>query len=382
MENITREKVLKNILSIPNDNLLAQLPTSMGKSKIALEWINNKLKDYPFTSYNILIVVPMLVLQQNWLTEIGKWGFENLLPHIKFSTYLSLPKNLKDNVKWDIICYDEAHHLSDRCLEAFNNYPYKNIINCILLSATISRLKLIELKSTFNNLYNYNIELKDAIVSKVLPNPKLILIPLKLNNKVQTEIVINKKRGTQYKTTQLRKYNDITGLIEWYKKKNMSTRMLRASLDRLIWCSEIKEKYTKQILSLLKNRRTLTFCSTINQTKTLGKYCINSTNNKAADYIQLFNEKKIKHITACQMVNEGINLVDCQIGIFNMLNSSNLLQIQKMGRLLRHPNPIIILPYYEGTVEERNVQNMLNNYSKDLVKTIDFKELSLYNILN
>lgn len=374
---LTREKVLNDILSIPNNNILAQLPTSMGKTKIALEW----LKKYHKENTPILIAVPTNVLKQNWIVEIGKWNCEHLLKDITFTTYVSLPKYIVKQ-SWVEIVLDEVHHLSNRCIEAIqsSNNTFGRVLG---LSATVSRLKLIDLKTTFPNLYNYNIELKDAINAKILPNPKLVLIPLKLDNKNATETIYNRIKKTYYKTTQLSKYNDITGLIEWYKRKGMSTKMLRASLDRLIWCSEIKESYVLQLLSLLKNRRTLTFCSSIHQTKTIGKYCINSeNNNNASEYIQLFNEKKIKHITACQMVNEGANLVDCQIGIFNMLNSSTLIQIQKMGRLLRHPKPIIILPYFENTVEEKNVQNMINNYDKKLITIIQPNELSLSNILN
>ena len=167
----------------------------------------------------------------------------------------------------------------------------------------------------------------------------------------------------------------MSGLIDWYKRKHMENRMLRASLDRLIWLSEQKEQYTKEILSILKNYRTLTFCSSIKQTKNLGKYCINSKNKQVNEYIELFNNKKIKHITACQMLNEGVSLSDCRIGIFNMLNSSILMQIQKNGRILRHKYPILVIPYFINTVEERNVNNMLENYNKNLIKVINIKQL-------
>lgn len=43
-------------------------------------------------------------------------------------------------------------------------------------------------------------------------------------------------------------------------------------------------------------------------------------------------------------------------------------------RLLRHPQPVIIIPYYKETREQEIVESMLENYNPELVKTINFKE--------
>ena len=74
------------------------------------------------------------------------------------------------------------------------------------------------------------------------------------------------------------------------------------------------------------------------------------------------------------MLNEGMNLVDCRVGIYANLNSSDTIIKQRTGRLLRHPNPIIIIPYYKRTREEELVDKMLKDYNPELVKTINFIE--------
>ena len=84
----------------------------------------------------------------------------------------------------------------------------------------------------------------------------------------------------------------------------------------------------------------------------------------------MFNNKKIKHITSVNMLNEGMNLTDCKVGIYACLNSSETLIKQKTGRLLRHKNPIIIIPYYINTREEELVKQMLENYNPELISTI------------
>ena len=70
------------------------------------------------------------------------------------------------------------------------------------------------------------------------------------------------------------------------------------------------------------------------------------------------------------MCNEGINLVDCKIGIWAYMNASEIMSVQKLGRILRHKEPIAILPYYLGTREQELVQKFLENCDENNVKTI------------
>lgn len=47
-------------------------------------------------------------------------------------------------------------------------------------------------------------------------------------------------------------------------------------------------------------------------------------------------------------------------------------------RLLRHPNPIIIIPFYKNTREEEIVTKMYENYNPQLVKVInDINEIEI-----
>ena len=57
-----REEVTKAIIESKAKNILAELPTSFGKTKNALEWLKNK-------KGTTLIVVPRLVLIDSWLDD-------------------------------------------------------------------------------------------------------------------------------------------------------------------------------------------------------------------------------------------------------------------------------------------------------------------------
>lgn len=383
---MNREEVGKAIMSLPDKHILAELPTGFGKTKIALDLLASRDSDFK----HILIVIPRLVLIGNWKEEFIKWGYEHLLQKVSFITYMSFPKVIWG--KWDFIIFDEAHHLSERCR---NHIREIEIANSILLSATVKREIKYELTSLFKDLYIYRVSIKQAIQENILPDPKVLLLPLHLdtttsncsiikNPKQKQEIIIPFSQRFNYskvknkriviKCTQMQYYNDLTSLIEWYRKKSYNeifkNLFLRKSGDRIKWLSQQKTTIIHTLLDQLKDQRTLTFCNSIAQTEELGKYCINSKNKDSEENLKQFNTEKIKHITACNMLDEGINLTDCRIGIYAVLNSSERMIKQKLGRLLRHHDPIIILPYYVGTRDEEIVRKMIEDYNPELIKTV------------
>lgn len=371
---------------MPNKHLLLELPTSFGKSRIAIELLENR-KITP--NMKILIVIPRLVLINNWKDEFKKWGKEEYIDNLSFVTYISFPK-MADH--WNVIIFDECHHLSARCQEALQGFT---IDNSILLSATVKRDFRYTLGLLFPNLGKYMVKIKEATADKVLPDPTVYLIPLKLNNSINCyKIIKNKSKGNpivvDYKErwkyanikdrkiiimcTQQQYYDDLTSLIGWYKRRKHITSFknlfLRKSGERLKWLSQQKTDYIKYVLKYFTEYRTLTFCHGISQTEELGKYCINSKNKNSKEYLDLFNMEEIDHITACNMLDEGINLINCRIGIYATLNSSERMIKQKLGRLLRHPKPIIIIPYFEKTRDEEIVNKMCEDYNPELLFTI------------
>lgn len=66
-----------------------------------------------------------------------------------------------------------------------------------------------------------------------------------------------------------------------------------------------------------------------------------------------------------------VNLTNCRIGIFCNLNSSEIVVKQRVGRILRHKSPIIIIPYFKDTREEELVEKMIEDYNKELIKTLN-----------
>jgi len=345
---------------------------------------------------NILILVAKRVHKQTWKEEIQKWGGINhpTSPiNICMECYESLHKHC--NEKWDIILMDECHHIgSELRIEALKTINYGYMIG---LSATIP----LKIKQWFKYHYHAQVvscDIIEAIDSEVLPEPTILLFPLQLENtRLSETIELNPKASGpivygEYKDiwkykrqkshailkcTQKQKLMDLDKTIEWYKDKYMQSRnpglknsWLFLCGKRLEFLSDCKLQWVKLILHHLGKERTITFCKAIAQTEQLGKNCIHSQNKNAAKIYNDFNAKRINHITAVNILNENANLVDCKYAIFANLSSSEIVQVQRTGRALRHKSPVIIFPYYKGTREEEIITKMLEGFNTDYIKTI------------
>lgn len=387
---MNRDSVREDILSIPNKAVLIMLPTGFGKSLIGMDLC---LRDNP---HSILIVVPRLVLIQNWKDEFKKWGNDEYLDRVTFSTYAGLHKVPNTQGHFNCVILDEAHHITPRVQDLLTYITYDKII---MLSATVKRDLKYDLKDMFPDLYCYKVGMKEAIENEVLPDPMVYLLPLTLDNKYNSEKIVkhhsgkisvtcsykdrwnylrNKSIKLTIECTQLQKSIEIDNEINFWKDKYMRTRnemfknkWLHLAGQRLKWLSNLKNPIVSSLLALFRNERVLTFCNSIDQTIELGRNCINSKNKNAVKVLESFNRGEIKHITACNMLNEGMNLSDCRIGIYANLNSSEIIIKQRLGRILRHKNPVIVIPFYMGTREEELVAKMLEDYNPQLIHTVE-----------
>lgn len=371
---MTREEVNNLALSKIDSTkyLILELITGYGKTKVAIDLINH-ICDRVFknheSSTSILILVAKTVHKQTWKDEIEKWGGIRS-DYVTIECYESLHKY--KNAYFDTVVCDELQHLSEARLEILKSIHISEAF--IGLSATIKK----DMRDYF--IYNHKAEvikcsLKEAVEDNVLPEPIVYLLPLSLDTFKYTYRI--KRFGKDIITTQKGYYDNISSLIDWYKNKYFNSRneriknlWLSTAGKRLKWCSEQKEEIVNSILNKFKNYKTLTFCSSIEQSERLGKYNITSKNKDSIKNLEMFNTNKIKHITSCAILNEGVNLTNCKIGIFCNLNSSEIITRQRCGRLLRHKSPIIIIPYFKDTREEELVEKMVEEYNKDSIISI------------
>lgn len=381
-----------------------ELATGTGKSKLSIDLTNHLLSNSFLVNttnpINILILVAKRVHKQTWKDEIEKWGGIHH-PNEEWLTKINICMECYESLKnhcgkhWDIILADEVHHIgSDIRLGFLKTMSFNFFIG---LSATIPR----KLKQFFKYRYHSEVvscDIVEAIEDDILPEPQILLFPLILDNRNPTETwEINAKAGGRIvygeikdiwkfkkqrvhaiiSCTQKQKLLEYNKLIEWEKNKYMQTRnpaMEKSWLfhagKRLEFLAYCKNQIVADILRKLDKERTITFCKTIEQSEILGKYCIHSQNGNADNIYEKFNQKKIDHITAVNILNENANLVDCKYAIFANLSSSEIVQVQRTGRSLRHKSPVIIIPYYQGTREEEIKDKMIEGFNKEFIKVI------------
>ena len=385
---MTRQEVEQELLNSKKQNYILQLPTSFGKTLQAIKLLDK------FKSQKILIVCPKLVLFETWKEEFIKWSKAEYIDKVTFSTYVSLKKHITEN--YDCIILDECHHITERSLEALQVMHKEHVI---CLSATIKKDTLYILQTLLPNNKFIRVSVKDAITEDVLPSPLVILLPLTLpkteqiytfvkntKGKVKVECafedrwkyVKDKTKQVYIKCTAIQYYTLLVNNIDYYKKRYMQggasfikNLWLKSCLERLKFLAEIKEPITLEIQQAVQDNRTITFCSDIAQTERLGKNAINSKAGDSCEVLAKFNAGEIDHITTCNMCNEGINLVNCKIGIWAYMNASEIMTVQKLGRILRHKTPVAILPYYLGTREQELVQKFLENTDKKFIRVIN-----------
>lgn len=354
---MTREDYTKEVLELSDSHkyLMLNLPTGMGKSRVAIEIIKRHTTE-KLLGCNVLIVVPKNVLKDNWKEELEKWEFPELI-NVQMTTYISYPKYA--DTYWDFIIFDEGHHFTENCANATDVFQYDRVL---VLSATIDKEPKWRLRGSFRGIYEYSVSAREAIDDAILPGPKVLMIPMMLDNTTinqtivlrksakGTPIVLNypnrrarfnyPKKQVHIRCTQQQYYNFVSEDIDYKKrdyiqtqaafKKNLWLHECKARLD---WLAVQKESFVPDLLRMLQNYRTLTFCTSIEQTKKFGEHPINSENKKESlQNLADFNDGKIDHITAAAVLNEGVNLKNCQVGIYANIGSSKVVEVQRLGK--------------------------------------------------
>lgn len=390
-----RVAALNSIKACPN--LAVQAGTGTGKTKIALDTICS-LND----AKNILIVVAERAHILNWADEMKKWNIH--FDNCEIICYASLHKAI--NREWDAVIFDEAHHLgSDIRLYLYNHLVAKYRI---FLSATLKDSLLYCLGNQIGGIKKIKLGLQEAIDSEILPEPKIFLIPLTLDNVNKNQVIVESwGRSTMRKTitcsyidrwkylkarksipnctlniicTAKEKYDYISEQFEYYKKLYMATRRdvvknkwLQCGSKRKTFLGEIKTDIARNIInSYLKDKRFICFCTSIAQVEELGSNtAIHSKKKDCLSIIQKFNNNKIDSLFAVGMIQEGQNLNNIEAGLIIQLDGQERTFIQRFGRVLRSDSPEQYIIYFKDTRDEEYLNNALEGIDSKYIKIVN-----------
>lgn len=400
---MTREELTKEaIQEITKTKAIAiTAGTGSGKTKISLEVTNFLHNKDNSKKFNTLILVAERSHINNWEVEINKWNLN--IGNYKIVCYASMHKVIDDT--YDIVIFDEAHHLaSERRKELLS---YIKTSYQIFLSATLKYTFISELSVIIGSKINVlKLSIDEAIKANILPEPKIFLIPLILDNTTFSETIVEEwgKSSLRVKyecnyadrfkffkrkksipncaltihCTQKQKYDFLTEKFEYFKGLYMRTRnqvfknkWLQYGSKRKKYLGEIKTSIVKSLLEKVKSKRFICFCSSIDQANQLGKEnVIHSEIKNPQEVLNKFNRKEISNLFAVGMLQEGVNLTDIQVGIIIQLDGEERAFIQKFGRVLRSDSPVQYIFYVKNTRDEDYLKNALENIDKNYIKSI------------
>jgi superfamily II DNA or RNA helicase len=279
-----------------------------------------------------------------------------------------------------------------------DNYVY-------LLSATLSGGKQDMAEEIFGKFTVSEVSLKSAIDSDILPDPKVYVVGMELDNSLKyQEIKIGNdpeapvvkwedRKKYIYKNipciiqcTAFQKYTYLTSAMEYWKQRYershseyQRTKWVNLGSQRKRLLGELKTPSVRNLLSLMpRDRRFVCFCASVAQADNL---CAKSTisSKKPQKYnqavIDSFNSRDTSQIFAVGMITEGMNLTDIETGIIVQLDGKERLFVQKVGRALRADSPVVFIFYYKNTQDEVYLNGALENLDQKYIRYINERDL-------
>lgn len=403
---MTKAEIQQKAVELMRDTplLILQWATGCGKSKAAIDIIKD------LATHNVLLAVAEIAHRENWNKEFLKWGLP-LDTGIVIETYASL-KNHKGE-KYDLIILDEAHHAgSDLRMEILEEIETEKVL---ALSATLPSDMWFKLGQLYGRrMSSFKVSLQEAIDWGILPEPKLYLIPMTLDNTHLTQIIVEEwgtkaKRRTvkcsiserwtymkdkatyphmrlEIECTELQKYIHLSDKIEFWKKQFFRTRnegvknkWLQFGSERKRYLGSLKDQKAQEVLDLIKDKRYICFCSSIEQAERLGgDNSIHSKKKGSLNTIEDFNSKEIDNLFAIGMIQEGQNLVDIEVGVIIQLDGQERAFVQKSGRAMRADEPLLFILYYKDTRDEEYLQKALEDINPDYITEVtDLSEIKV-----
>lgn len=337
----------------------AALSVGVGKTLLGLTHMNQIRDDFS----KFLVVAPKRSIFQSWVDEAVKMNLGYLIPHLHFSTYLSLSKQKSD---YDHIYLDEVHNLK------LSHKPW-------LLNYTGSILGLTgtKPKNKFSEHYKMIEEFcpvvcdyvtDDAISDNILNDYRIIVHFVDLDSQKNIKV---EKNNQVWHTSEESTYNYWTNRIVGAMGKE-------AQICRIMRMKSLMDFRSKEV-ALMKIRaiynkddvKTLLFANTKNQADRICSYSYHTGNGDSEENLIAFKKGRISSLSCVLQLSEGINIPELnQLFIIHSYGKGSAKLQQRIGRGLRlNPNDIctVHLFCYRNTVDEQWVRESLQDFDQSKI---------------
>jgi len=357
-KDIIQQEALEAVL--PYRRSTAVAGTGVGKTLLGLKHMSVKYHD----TIKYLVVIPKLTVIDEWKNQAIENGLEILIPHMKFSTYLSLTKQDLDD---DNVYLDEVHNLLETHREWLKAHPGE----FLGLTGTPPKWKTSEKGKLINEFcpIRYEYVVDDAVGDGILNDYEIIVHMLDLDHVKNIPVVTPK---VSFFTSEKATYDYWTGRVDNAvspKQKQIASVMRMKAMQGFL----SKETLCKKVSASISNK-CIIFANTKEQADRLCSHSFHSSNHFSKENLELFKEGTLMKLSAVHQLSEGINIPDLKEGIIlHSYGGSSPKAKQKFGRLLRlSPDDKCILHIfcYRNTVDERWVQETLESLDQTKIRYV------------
>ena len=323
------------------------LPTGAGKTYIALEVIKE-------LSVSTLVVVPTLALLDQWKEKLSVFGKDFVgefsgrkkeLKPITVTTYDSAYINAESlGDKFMLLIADECHHL-----------PAESYRHIAEMSMAPYRLGLTAVYERDDGLHTLLPDLIGGIVYELKPDDlagkylanyvvKRIMVPLTEEEKLEYERKARVfKEYIASRNIKLSSVEDFRNIVMMTGLDDKAYEALKSweSARKIAFNSKNKIKTLKEILEKHKNDKIIIFTRYNDLVYTISRIFLipaitHKTDKKERSMIlDGFKKGIFKAIVSSQVLDEGIDVPDANVGIIVSGTGSSREFIQRLGRILR-----------------------------------------------
>lgn len=358
---ISKSHIQTEALEAIGDRIRAGVAVTVGggKTLIGLKHMALNFKGYEM----FLVAAPKRSIFNEWVNQAKEHGLSHLIPHIKFTTYLSLPK---EDLTYDAIYLDECHSLLDSHKEWLSFYKGK-ILGLTGTPPKLSYTEKAKMVAQFCPIV-YTYETDSAVDDGILNDYKVIVHTLSLG--VEKNMKVEGK-GKSWYTSERINYEYWTKRIE-NAKSPKETQIMRVMRMKALMKFPSKEVLARRILNESKNK-ILLFANTQEQADILCQHSYHSNNPDSENNLTDFRTGKITKLSCVLQLSEGVNIPHLKEGIIMHSYSNERKSKQRMGRLMRlNPNEtsFVHVLCYKDTIDEKWVTEALEDCDPDKVTWI------------
>jgi len=333
------------------------ISVGVGKTLIALKHMSKMFVENPQSKY--LVVIPKIVLIENWKAEAKKHNFDFLIPKMVFSTYRSINKQ---SLEYKCLYLDECHSLLETHL------PYLSMYEGRILGLTGTPPKYKTERSAIIDKYcpiTYRYVVDNAVEDNILNDYNIIIHNIMLGTERNVKV---KTAKNNFYTTEVQNYAYWTQRIESSTSYN-STKIARIMRMKSMMDYSSKTKYAKELLEMIDDK-CIIFCNSIIQAEQISPYSYNSKNKNNDEHLKMFETGKIDKLSCILQLNEGVNIPNLKTAIILHAYGNEKKLMQRLGRTLRllpDETATIHILMFKGTVDENWVNKALSDLNQEKI---------------